>query len=215
MLHERINLKDLEKFESIKLRLKKENIGIELSIVEDELLIDVEPTYQKPTKSHICEKEKFNHIMEECDKLDKKELSEKCKKYDEKCHGESMYSKRDLIRELYEKSEAKHEGDYDSELSLKLIKDYLKTNKISREKLCEIFQDLKLDNPIKHFCDEKKAREEHPFIELLKLTSNKNKSSIDFEDINKFIVENDELENKANNKPNEDISNIFKKKKNY
>ena len=74
MLHERINLKDLEKFESIKLRLKKENIGIELSIIDDELLIDVTPSYQKPTKAHICEKEKFKHIMEECDKFDKKHI---------------------------------------------------------------------------------------------------------------------------------------------
>ena len=86
MLHERINLKDLEKFESIKLRLKKENIGIELSIIEDELLIDVTPSYQKPTKAHICEKEKFKHIMEECDKFDKKHIFEQCKKYEEKCY---------------------------------------------------------------------------------------------------------------------------------
>ena len=212
MLHERINLKDLEKFESIKLRLKKENIGIELSIIDDELLVDVTPSYQKPTKAHICEKEKFQHIMEECDKFDKKHIFEQCKKYDEKCY-DPINSKK-YIENLIEKVEEK-EMDYDTDLSIKLIKDYLKRNKISRKKLCEIFSELNLDNPIKDFCEQLEEKKSHPFEELLKVTSNKNKSSIDFEDINEFIKNNDELENKVNNKKDEDISNIFKIKKNY
>ena len=212
MLHERINLKDLEKFESIKLRLKKENIGIELSIIDDELLVDVTPSYQKPTKAHICEKEKFKHIMEECDKFDKKHIFEQCKKYDEKCYDQ-MNSKK-YIEDLIEKVEEKDVDD-DTELSIKLVRDYLKKNKIPREKLCSIFQDIWLDDPVKKWCEEQKEKEERPFEELLKVTSNKNKSSIDFEDINEFIKNNDELENKVNNKKDEDISNIFKIKKNY
>lgn len=207
MLHERINLKDLEKFESIKLRLKKENIGIELSIIDDELLVDVTPSYQKPTKAHICEKEKFKHIMEECDKFDKKHIFEQCKKYDEKCYDQ-MNSKK-YIENLIEKVEEKDVDD-DTELSIKLVRDYLKKNKIPREKLCSIFQDIWLDDPVKKWCEKQKEKEEHPFEELLKVTSNKNKSSIDFEDINEFIKNNDELENKVNNKKDEDISNIFK-----
>lgn len=110
MLHERINLEDLKKYESIKLRLKKENIGIELSIVEDELLIDITPSYQKPTKHHICEKEKFHHIMEECDKLNKKEIREKCEKYDEKCH-KNLNSVKKHIEDLIDKVEEKDVDD--------------------------------------------------------------------------------------------------------
>ena len=208
MLHERINLKDLEKFESIKLRLKKENIGIELSIIDDELLIDVTPSYQKPTKAHICEKEKFKHIMEECDKFDKKHIFEQCKKYDEKCYDQ-MNSKK-YIEDLIEKVEEKDVDD-DTELSIKLVRDYLKKNKISREKLCSIFQDIWLDDPVKKWCEEQKEKEEHPFEELLKVTSNKNKSSMDFEDINQYIKNNDELiEKDLNPKKDYDFTNIFK-----
>ena len=208
MLHERINLKDLEKFESIKLRLKKENIGIELSIIDDELLIDVTPSYQKPTKAHICEKEKFKHIMEECDKFDKKHIFEQCKKYDEKCY-DPINSKK-YIENLIEKVEEKDVDD-DTELSIKLVRDYLKKNKIPREKLCSIFQDIWLDDPVKKWCEEQKEKEEHPFEELLNLTSNKNKSSIDFENINKYIKNNDELiEKDLNPKKDYDFTNIFK-----
>lgn len=208
MLHERINLKDLEKFESIKLRLKKENIGIELSIIDDELLIDVTPSYQKPTKAHICEKEKFKHIMEECDKFDKKHIFEQCKKYDEKCYDQ-MNSKK-YIENLIEKVEEKDVDD-DTELSIKLVRDYLKKNKIPREKLCSIFQDIWLDDPVKKWCEEQKEKEEHPFEELLKVTSNKNKSSMDFEDINQYIKNNDELiEKDLNPKKDYDFTNIFK-----
>jgi hypothetical protein len=208
MLHERINLKDLEKFESIKLRLKKENIGIELSIIDDELLIDVTPSYQKPTKAHICEKEKFKHIMEECDKFDKKHIFEQCKKYDEKCYDQ-MNSKK-YIEDLIEKVEEKDVDD-DTELSIKLVRDYLKKNKIPREKLCSIFQDIWLDDPVKKWCEEQKEKEEHPFEELLKVTSNKNKSSMDFEDINQYIKNNDELiEKDLNPKKDYDFTNIFK-----
>lgn len=208
MLHERINLKDLEKFESIKLRLKKENIGIELSIIDDELLIDVTPSYQKPTKAHICEKEKFKHIMEECDKFDKKHIFEQCKKYDEKCYDQ-MNSKK-YIEDLIEKVEEKDVDD-DTELSIKLVRDYLKKNNIPREKLCSIFQDIWLDDPVKKWCEEQKEKEEHPFEELLKVTSNKNKSSMDFEDINKYIKNNDELiEKDLNPKKDYDFTNIFK-----
>ena len=208
MLHERINLKDLEKFESIKLRLKKENIGIELSIIDDELLIDVTPSYQKPTKAHICEKEKFKHIMEECDKFDKKHIFEQCKKYDEKCYDQ-MNSKK-YIEDLIEKVEEKDVDD-DTELSIKLVRDYLKKNNIPREKLCSIFQDIWLDDPVKKWCEEQKEKEEHPFEELLKVTSNKNKSSMDFEDINQYIKNNDELiEKDLNPKKDYDFTNIFK-----
>lgn len=208
MLHERINLKDLEKFESIKLRLKKENIGIELSIIDDELLIDVTPSYQKPTKAHICEKEKFKHIMEECDKFDKKHIFEQCKKYEEKCY-DSIKPKK-YIEDLIEKVEEKDVDD-DTELSIKLVRDYLKKNKIPREKLCSIFQDIWLDDPVKKWCEEQKEKEEHPFEELLKVTSNKNKSSMDFEDINKYIKNNDELiEKDLNPKKDYDFTNIFK-----
>lgn len=208
MLHERINLKDLEKFESIKLRLKKENIGIELSIIDDELLIDVTPSYQKPTKAHICEKEKFKHIMEECDKFDKKHIFEQCKKYDEKCYDQ-MNSKK-YIENLIEKVEEKDVDD-DTELSIKLVRDYLKKNNIPREKLCSIFQDIWLDDPVKKWCEEQKEKEEHPFEELLKVTSNKNKSSMDFEDINQYIKNNDELiEKDLNPKKDYDFTNIFK-----
>lgn len=208
MLHERINLKDLEKFESIKLRLKKENIGIELSIIDDELLIDVTPSYQKPTKAHICEKEKFKHIMEECDKFDKKHIFEQCKKYEEKCY-DSIKPKK-YIEDLIEKVEEKDVDD-DTELSIKLVRDYLKKNKIPREKLCSIFQDIWLDDPVKKWCEEQKEKEEHPFEELLNLTSNKNKSSIDFENINKYIKNNDELiEKDLNPKKDYDFTNIFK-----
>jgi hypothetical protein len=208
MLHERINLKDLEKFESIKLRLKKENIGIELSIIDDELLIDVTPSYQKPTKAHICEKEKFKHIMEECDKFDKKHIFEQCKKYDEKCY-DSIIPKK-YIEDLIEKVEEKDVDD-DTELSIKLVRDYLKKNKIPREKLCSIFQDIWLDDPVKKWCEEQKEKEEHPFEELLKVTSNKNKSSMDFEDINQYIKNNDELiEKDLNPKKDYDFTNIFK-----
>ena len=207
MLHERINLKDLEKFESIKLRLKKENIGIELSIIDDELLIDVTPSYQKPTKAHICEKEKFKHIMEECDKFDKKHIFEQCKKYDEKCYDQ-MNSKK-YIEDLIEKVEEKDVDD-DTELSIKLVRDYLKKNNIPREKLCSIFQDIWLDDPVKKWCEEQKEKEEHPFEELLKVTSNKNKSSMDFEDINQYIKNNDELiEKDLNPKKDYDFTNIF------
>ena len=207
MLHERINLKDLEKFESIKLRLKKENIGIELSIIDDELLIDVTPSYQKPTKAHICEKEKFKHIMEECDKFDKKHIFEQCKKYDEKCYDQ-MNSKK-YIENLIEKVEEKDVDD-DTELSIKLVRDYLKKNNIPREKLCSIFQDIWLDDPVKKWCEEQKEKEEHPFEELLKVTSNKNKSSMDFEDINQYIKNNDELiEKDLNPKKDYDFTNIF------
>ena len=208
ILHERINLKDLEKYESIKLRLKKENIGIELSIIDDELLIDVTPSYQKPTKAHICEKEKFKHIMEECDKFDKKHIFEQCKKYDEKCYDQ-MNSKK-YIEDLIEKVEEKDVDD-DTELSIKLVRDYLKKNNIPREKLCSIFQDIWLDDPVKKWCEEQKEKEEHPFEELLKVTSNKNKSSMDFEDINKYIKNNDELiEKDLNPKKDYDFTNIFK-----
>lgn len=208
MLHERINLKDLEKFESIKLRLKKENIGIELSIIDDELLIDVTPSYQKPTKAHICEKEKFKHIMEECDKFDKKHIFEQCKKYEEKCY-DSIKPKK-YIEDLIEKVEEKDVDD-DTELSIKLVRDYLKKNKIPREKLCSIFQDIWLDDPVKKWCEEQKEKEEHPFEELLKVTSNKNKSSMDFEDINQYIKNNDELiEKDLNPKKDYDFTNIFK-----
>lgn len=208
MLHERINLKDLEKFESIKLRLKKENIGIELSIIDDELLIDVTPSYQKPTKAHICEKEKFKHIMEECDKFDKKHIFEQCKKYEEKCY-DSINPKK-YIEDLIEKVEEKDVDD-DTELSIKLVRDYLKKNNIPREKLCSIFQDIWLDDPVKKWCEEQKEKEEHPFEELLNLTSNKNKSSIDFENINKYIKNNDELiEKDLNPKKDYDFTNIFK-----
>lgn len=208
MLHERINLKDLEKFESIKLRLKKENIGIELSIIDDELLIDVTPSYQKPTKAHICEKEKFKHIMEECDKFDKKHIFEQCKKYDEKCYDQ-MNSKK-YIENLIEKVEEKDVDD-DTELSIKLVRDYLKKNNIPREKLCSIFQDIWLDDPVKKWCEEQKEKEEHPFEELLKVTSNKNKSSMDFKDINQYIKNNDELiEKDLNPKKDYDFTNIFK-----
>ena len=207
MLHERINLKDLEKFESIKLRLKKENIGIELSIIDDELLIDVTPSYQKPTKAHICEKEKFKHIMEECDKFDKKHIFEQCKKYDEKCYDQ-MNSKK-YIENLIEKVEEKDVDD-NTELSIKLVRDYLKKNNIPREKLCKIFQDIWLDDPVKKWCEEQKEKEEHPFEELLKVTSNKNKSSMDFEDINQYIKNNDELiEKDLNPKKDYDFTNIF------
>ena len=207
MLHERINLKDLEKFESIKLRLKKENIGIELSIIDDELLIDVTPSYQKPTKAHICEKEKFKHIMEECDKFDKKHIFEQCKKYDEKCY-DPINSKK-YIENLIEKVEEKDVDD-DTELSIKLVRDYLKKNNIPREKLCSIFQDIWLDDPVKKWCEEQKEKEEHPFEELLKVTSNKNKSSMDFEDINQYIKNNDELiEKDLNPKKDYDFTNIF------
>jgi hypothetical protein len=208
MLHERINLKDLEKFESIKLRLKKENIGIELSIIDDELLIDVTPSYQKPTKAHICEKEKFKHIMEECDKFDKKHIFEQCKKYEEKCY-DSIKPKK-YIEDLIEKVEEKDVDD-DTELSIKLVRDYLKKNNIPREKLCTIFQDIWLDDPVKKWCEEQKEKEEHPFEELLKVTSNKNKSSMDFEDINQYIKNNDELiEKDLNPKKDYDFTNIFK-----
>jgi hypothetical protein len=207
MLHERINLKDLEKFESIKLRLKKENIGIELSIIDDELLVDVTPSYQKPTKAHISKKEKFQHIMEECDKFDKKHIFEQCKKYDEKCY-DSINPKK-YIENLIEKVEEKNVND-DTELSIKLVRDYLKNNKIPREKLCTIFQDIWLDDPVKKWCEEQKEKEEHPFEELLKVTSNKNKSSMDFEDINQYIKNNDELiEKDLNPKKDYDFTNIF------
>lgn len=188
MLHERINLEDLKKFESIKLRLKKENIGIELSIIDDELLIDVEPSYQKPTKKHICEKEKFNHIMEECDKLDKKHIFEQCKKYDNKCYEYDPISMGKYIEELTKKIEEKDVDD-DTELSIKLVRDYLKKNKIPREKLCTIFQDIWLDDPVKKWCEEQEERKDNPFEELLKITSNKNKESWDFKDINEYIKE--------------------------
>lgn len=208
MLHERINLKDLEKFESIKLRLKKENIGIELSIIEDELLIDVTPSYQKPTKAHICEKEKFKHIMEECDKFDKKHIFEQCKKYNEKCYDPINAKK--YIEDLIEKVEEKDVDD-DTELSIKLVRDYLKKNNIPKEKLCTIFQDIWLDDPVKKWCEEQKEKEEHPFEELLKVTSNKNKSSMDFKDINQYIKNNDELiEKDLNPKKDYDFTNIFK-----
>lgn len=207
MLHERINLKDLEKFESIKLRLKKENIGIELSIIDDELLIDVTPSYQKPTKAHICEKEKFKHIMEECDKFDKKHIFEQCKKYEEKCY-DSIKPKK-YIEDLIEKVEEKDVDD-DTELSIKLVRDYLKKNNIPREKLCSIFQDIWLDDPVKKWCEKQKEKEEHPFEELLKVTSNKNKSSMDFKDINQYIKNNDELiEKDLNPKKDYDFTNIF------
>ena len=208
MLHERINLKDLEKFESIKLRLKKENIGIELSIIDDELLIDVTPSYQKPTKAHICEKEKFKHIMEECDKFDKKHIFEQCKKYDEKCY-DPINSKK-YIENLIEKVEEKDVDD-DTELSIKLVRDYLKKNNIPREKLCSIFQDIWLGDPVKKWCEKQKDNEEHPFDELLKVSSNKNKSSMDFKDINQYIKNNDELiEKDLNPKKDYDFTNIFK-----
>lgn len=186
MLHERINLEDLKKFESIKLRLKKENIGIELSIIDDELLIDVEPSYQKPTKKHICEKEKFNHIMEECDKLDKKDIQKKCKRYDEKCY-DPINSKK-YVESLINNIE---ESDIDdnTELSIKIVKEYLKKNKVSPEKLCSIFKDIWLDDPVKNWCEEQEERKANPFEELLKITSNKNKASWDFKDINEYIKE--------------------------
>jgi hypothetical protein len=170
-------------------------------------LIDVTPSYQKPTKAHICEKEKFQHIMEECDKFDKKHIFEQCKKYDEKCYDQ-MNSKK-YIEDLIEKVEEKDVDD-DTELSIKLVRDYLKKNNIPREKLCSIFQDIWLDDPVKKWCEKQKEKEEHPFEELLKVTSNKNKSSMDFEDINQYIKNNDELiEKDLNPKKDYDFTNIF------
>ena len=148
--------------------------------------------------------------MEECDKFDKKHIFEQCKKYDNKCYEYDPISMGKYIEELTKKVEEKDIDD-DTELSIKLVIDYLKKNKIPREKLCSIFQDIWLDDPVKKWCEEQKEKEEHPFEELLKVTSNKNKSSMDFEDINQYIKNNDELiEKDLNPKKDYDFTNIFK-----
>jgi DNA-binding transcriptional MerR regulator len=123
--------------------------------------------------------------------------------------ADQMNSKK-YIEDLIEKVEEKDVDD-DTELSIKLVRDYLKKNNIPREKLCSIFQDIWLDDPVKKWCEKQKEKEEHPFEELLKVTSNKNKSSMDFEDINQYIKNNDELiEKDLNPKKDYDFTNIFK-----
>ena len=80
MLHEKINLKDLEKFEKITLRINESSV-IELSLIDDELSVDIIKSYLRNTKLQRIKKEKFNNIMEQCDKLDKQDIIKCCEAF--------------------------------------------------------------------------------------------------------------------------------------
>lgn len=83
MLNKKIELKELEKFEKVTLRIDDSSV-LELSLIDDELSISIVKSYLKNTKLQRLEKERFNHIMEQCNKLSKKDIIKCCEKSYEK-----------------------------------------------------------------------------------------------------------------------------------
>lgn len=84
-LSTKIDLKDLEKYDKLALRLDNYNI-MEISLFDGELSIDIKTEHAKFTKIQRKEIENFNDIIKQCDKLDKKDVVKCCEDFYKKLH---------------------------------------------------------------------------------------------------------------------------------
>lgn len=168
MLSTKLNIKDLEKFDKVSLRIDNDTV-LELSLFENELSIDIKTEHVKLTKSQRQEMNKFKEIMTQCDGLNKKDIVKCCEKYLNKCYGKEPSTKLEKELNEYTDSDSDSEKLDSTNEIIEKIKEYNKENNIPQEKMTTDFKEMWYDDPVDAFVKSQKELDSEIYKRILLL----------------------------------------------